>query len=30
MAKRATHTVGLDIGTSRVSCIIGEMNEATG
>lgn len=24
MAKRATHTVGLDIGTSRVTCIIGE------
>ncbi|HEY0078098.1 MAG TPA: cell division protein FtsA [Pyrinomonadaceae bacterium] len=24
MAKRASHTVGLDIGTSRVTCIIGE------
>ena len=24
MVKRATHTVGLDIGTSRISCIIGE------
>ncbi|MDQ3650661.1 MAG: cell division protein FtsA [Acidobacteriota bacterium] len=24
MAKRATHTVGLDIGTSRVTCVIGE------
>ena len=24
MAKNATHTVGLDIGTSRVTCIIGE------
>lgn len=27
MAKRATHTVGLDIGTSRVTCIIGEPAE---
>jgi len=27
MAKRATHTVGLDIGTSRVTCIIGEPGE---
>src|SRR2546421_673364 len=24
MAKQASHTVGLDIGTSRVTCIIGE------
>src|ERR671932_2495138 len=24
MAKRASHTVGLDIGTSKVTCIIGE------
>ncbi|MDQ3257920.1 MAG: cell division protein FtsA [Acidobacteriota bacterium] len=24
MGKRATHTVGLDIGTSRVTCVIGE------
>src|SRR5436305_3130968 len=24
MPKQATHTVGLDIGTSRVTCIIGE------
>src|ERR1044071_4559569 len=24
MAKNATHTVGLDVGTSRVTCIIGE------
>src|ERR687894_298198 len=28
MAKRASHTVGLDIGTSRVTCIIGEPNDA--
>jgi cell division protein FtsA len=27
MVKRASHTVGLDIGTSRVTCIIGEPNE---
>ncbi|WP_352430431.1 cell division protein FtsA [Pyrinomonas sp.] len=27
MVKRATHTVGLDIGTSRISCIIGEPGE---
>ncbi|MDQ3686392.1 MAG: cell division protein FtsA [Acidobacteriota bacterium] len=27
MAKRATHTVGLDIGTSRVTCIIGEAGD---
>ena len=27
MAKRASHTVGLDIGTSRVTCIIGEPND---
>src|SRR3954465_1410207 len=24
MAKNLTHTVGLDVGTSRVTCIIGE------
>ena len=24
MAKRGTHTTGLSIGTSRVTCIIGE------
>ncbi|HVF50269.1 MAG TPA: cell division protein FtsA [Pyrinomonadaceae bacterium] len=24
MAKRASHTIGLDIGTSRVTCIVGE------
>ena len=24
MAKQASHTVGLDIGTSRITCIIGE------
>ena len=23
-AKRASHTVGLDIGTSRVTCLVGE------
>src|SRR5919112_1817840 len=28
MAKRATHTVSLDIGTSRVTCIIGEPGDA--
>ncbi|HEV2763778.1 MAG TPA: cell division protein FtsA [Pyrinomonadaceae bacterium] len=28
MAKRAAHTVGLDIGTSRVTCIIGEPGDA--
>ncbi len=27
MAKRATHTVGLDIGTSRVTCIIGDAGD---
>jgi cell division protein FtsA len=27
MAKNATHTVGLDVGTSRVTCIIGEPGE---
>src|SRR5260370_24294196 len=27
MAKRANHTVGLDIGTSKVTCIIGEAGE---
>jgi cell division protein FtsA len=27
MSKHATHTVGLDIGTSRVTCIIGEPGE---
>lgn len=28
--KRASHTVGLDIGTNRVTCIIGEPNGAGG
>jgi cell division protein FtsA len=28
MAKRAQHTIGLDIGTSRVTCIVGEVGEA--
>lgn len=28
MAKHASHTVGLDIGTSRVTCIIGEPGDA--
>ncbi len=28
MAKYASHTVGLDIGTSRVTCIIGEPGDA--
>ena len=28
MAKRASHTVGLDIGTSRVTCIIGEPGDS--
>ncbi|HEX8473180.1 MAG TPA: cell division protein FtsA [Pyrinomonadaceae bacterium] len=28
MARRASHTVGLDIGTSRVTCIIGEPGDA--
>lgn len=27
MAKQISHTVGLDIGTSRVTCIIGENND---
>ena len=27
MAKNATHTVGLDVGTSRITCIIGEPGE---
>jgi cell division protein FtsA len=27
MAKNATHTVGLDVGTTRVTCIIGEPGE---
>src|SRR5918993_2191257 len=27
MAKRASHTVGLDIGTSKVTCIVGEPSE---
>ena len=27
MAKIATHTVGLDVGTSRITCIIGEPGE---
>ncbi|MGI9106782.1 MAG: cell division protein FtsA [Pyrinomonadaceae bacterium] len=30
MAKRGSHTVGLSIGTSRVTCIIGEPGEASG
>ncbi|MBA3443096.1 MAG: cell division protein FtsA [Pyrinomonadaceae bacterium] len=29
-SKRASHTVGLDIGTNRVTCIIGEPNHAGG
>src|ERR687889_2534667 len=28
MAKRASHTVGLDIGTSKVTCIVGEPSDA--
>src|ERR671921_907036 len=28
MAKRASHTVGLDIGTSKVTCIVGEPSES--
>src|SRR5689334_15049731 len=28
MAKRASHTVGLDIGTSKVTCIIGEPGDS--
>src|SRR5882757_9008222 len=27
MAKRTQHTIGLDIGTSRVTCIVGELGE---
>ena len=27
MAKRAQHTIGLDIGTSKVTCIAGEPGE---
>src|SRR5215210_7405752 len=27
MAKRASHTVGLDIGTSKVTCIVGEAGD---
>src|SRR3954453_5113522 len=27
MAKRASHTVGLDIGTSKVTCIVGEPSD---
>src|SRR5512138_445876 len=27
MAKRTQHTIGLDIGTSRVTCIAGEAGE---
>ncbi len=27
MAKRTQHTIGLDIGTSRVTCIAGEPGE---
>ena len=30
MAKRGAHTVGLSIGTSRVTCIIGEAGDAPG
>ena len=30
MAKRGAHTVGLSIGTSRVTCIIGEPGDAPG
>jgi cell division protein FtsA len=30
MAKRGTHTTGLSIGTSRVTCIIGEPGDAGG
>ncbi|HLL72779.1 MAG TPA: cell division protein FtsA [Pyrinomonadaceae bacterium] len=30
MAKRGAHTVGLSIGTSRVTCIIGEPGDASG
>src|SRR2546423_9493178 len=28
MAKRASHTVGLDIGTSKVTCIVGEPGDS--
>src|SRR5258706_11713921 len=27
MAKRQNHTVGLDIGTSKVTCVVGEPGE---
>ena len=27
MAKRTTHTIGLDIGTSKVTCIVGGPGE---
>jgi len=27
MAKRSTHTIGLDIGTSRVTCIVAAPSE---
>ncbi|HEV7858096.1 MAG TPA: cell division protein FtsA [Pyrinomonadaceae bacterium] len=27
MAKRASHTIGLDIGTSKVTCIVGEQGD---
>ncbi|MDQ1523453.1 MAG: cell division protein FtsA, partial [Pyrinomonadaceae bacterium] len=30
MAKRGAHTVGLSIGTSRVTCIIGEPGDVSG
>ena len=30
MAKHLSHTVGLDVGTSRVTCIIGEPGDAPG
>ncbi|MDT4954610.1 MAG: cell division protein FtsA, partial [Acidobacteriota bacterium] len=28
MAKRTSHTVGLDIGTSKVTCIVGEPGDS--
>ena len=27
MAKRTNHTIGLDIGTSKVTCIVGGLGE---
>src|ERR671916_755832 len=30
MAKRGAHTVGLSIGTNRVTCIIGEPGDVSG